>query len=226
MRISFLLSSVIVLSMALPGPAQTPSPKYERGAIMAVMRHQAGPEERDDVIKYDISVQVRNTMYVVLYAPPNGANFVEYSAGMDLLVSVADDTLTFPSKLTGTTHVPILRKEALPPQPTLDWSKAPSRYFEMKMQNLTENLDLSRDQRSKINPIVQQEAGESVQFLFTTSIPRKERLNRWRKIVRSSDAKMKSVVTQAQWKKLQEICKREAKDLEAFLAAQPNASNN
>jgi dipeptidase len=94
------------------------------------------------------------------------------------------------------------------------------------MQNLTETLDLSTDQQSKIKPIISQETGESSQFLFTTTIPRKERLSRWRKLVRSSDAKMKSVLTQAQWKKLQEIRTGQEKELEALVAAQPNASNN
>src|SRR5690349_8441389 len=176
MRTSLLLSALLLMSLAMPCAAQTSSPKYERGTIMAVRRHQAGVEDKDTVTKYDVSVKVRDTVYVVLYEPPNGANSVEYAAGMDLLISVDADTLTFPSKLTGTTHVPILRKEALPPEPILDWSKAPGQYFEMKMQNLTQSLDLTGDQQAKVKPIVEQEAGESSQFCFTTTIPLDDRL--------------------------------------------------
>jgi len=192
---------------------------------MAVSRHESPSGEKDEIAKYDVSVKVRNTMYVVLYEPPNGANFVEYSAGLDLLVAVDDKTLSFPSKLTGTTQVLILRKEVLAPEPTIDWSKAPSSYFEMKMQNLTESLGLSKDQQSKIKMIVQQEAGESSQFCFTTSIPRNERLNRWERVVRSSDAKMKSILTHAQWDELQKIRKEQKKELETLVASQDKSSH-
>ncbi len=225
MRTSLLLSMLLLTSLAIPCAAQTSSQKYERGTIAAVTRHQSGADDKDANAKYDVSVKVRDTMYVVLYEPPNGANSVEYAAGMDLLVLVADDTLTFPSKLTGTTHVPILRKEALGPEPVLDWSKAPSQYFEMKMQNLTQNLDLSSDQQAKIKPIVEQEAGESSQFCFTTSIPLDDRLNRWEKVVRSSDEKMKPVLTQAQWDKLQEMRKGQKKELKALIEKQQSASS-
>jgi hypothetical protein len=208
---------VVVCLVALPVTAQTPSSTYERGTIVAVTRHQNGPGEGDqEVAKYEVSVQVRNRIYIVLYTPPNGANSVEYAAGIDLLVLVGQDTLTFPSKLTGTTEVPILRKEALPEKPVLDWSKAPSQYFAMKMQHLSDSLDLSQDQQAKVKPIVEQEAAEAGQALFTTVIPKKERLKKWEKIVKSSDTKMKPILTQVQWDKLQGIRKeqkREVKDL-------------
>lgn len=218
-----LLTVVLVCLASIPVlSSQEPSPQYERGTIVAVSRHPSDPNAPDDTAKYDVSVKVRDTMYVVLYEPPHGANMVEYAAGMDLLVSVGEDTLTFPSKLTGTTHVPILRKEALPPEPIVDWSKAPSRYFEMKMRNLTENLDLSREQQSKIKPIIEQEAFESSQFCFETSIPKNERLKRLEKVVRSSDVKLKAVLTPVQWEKLQELRKDQKNELKAMIAGQAN----
>jgi len=225
MRTPLLVSILLLMGIAMPCTAQTSSPKYERGTITAVSRHQAGAEDKDAAAKYDVSVKVRDTMYVVLYEPPNGANAVEYAAGMDFLVSVADNTLTFPSKLTGTTQVPILRKEALAPEPVLDWSKAPSQYFEMKMQNLTQSLDLSSDQQRKIKPIIEQEAGEASQFCFTTSIPLDDRLKRWEKVVRSSDEKMKPLLTQVQWDKLQELRKGQKKELKALIENPPSASS-
>ncbi len=224
MKVLFSVAVVcFALTFVLSG--QESSPEYERGTIMAVSRHESGPNEQPGTAKYDVSVKVRDTKYVVLYEPPNGANIVEYAAGMDLLVSVSDDTLTFPSQLTGTTHVPILRKEALPPEPTLDWSKAPSRYFEMKMRNLTENLDLSKEQRSKMKPIVEQEAFESSQFCFEPSISKNERLKRWEKVVRSSDNKMKAVLTPTQWDRLQELRKDQKKELKAMIAGRANPSD-
>jgi len=88
-----------------------------------------------------VAVKVGNTTYVVLYAPGNGANAVEYSLGVDLLILVGNDTLTFNSKLSGTTEVPILQKEALSPESKPDLSKMPGQYFSLKLQNLSQALN-------------------------------------------------------------------------------------
>ncbi len=64
--------------------------------------------------RYDVSVKIGNVLYVILYTPLNGANSVEYSPGIEMLFSVGSDTLTFNSKLSGTTQAPILRREVLP----------------------------------------------------------------------------------------------------------------
>lgn len=135
------------------------SARYQPGTILGVSRHLAGASESDTVV-YDVSVKVGSTIYTVLYAPPAGANRVEYSAGSDLLVFVGTDTLTFNSKLSGETEVPILRRESISPEATLDWSKAPSQYFSMKQSHLSEALQLNPDQTAKIKPILEQEAGE------------------------------------------------------------------
>src|ERR1700756_487201 len=107
-----LILAILTCIANVPAVGQTPAPKYERGTIVAVARRQTAPG--DEVTQYDVSIQVRDATYVVLYTPPNGANGVEYAAGIDLLVLIGQDKLTFPSKLTGTTEVPILRKETLP----------------------------------------------------------------------------------------------------------------
>jgi hypothetical protein len=142
---------------------------------------------------------------------------VEYAAGIDILVLVSDDSLKVPSKLSGTLELPILSKKVLPPQPTLDWSKAPSQYFAMKMQNLSEVLNLSDEQRAKVKPIAQQETGEVGPVIFNPVLPREERVDRWEKIVRKSDAKMKSFLSQAQWQKLQQIRKQQKRELKQLV---------
>jgi len=184
---------------------------------MAVARHPVAPGE-SDVVRYDVSLKIRNTMYVVLYTPPNGANSVEYAAGIDMLFLVGKDSVTFNSKMTGTTAMPILRTESLPEEPVLDWSKAPGKYFSMKLQHLSESLDLSSDQRSRIKPIIEQEAGEAAQVCFTSTLSVQDRLNRWEMIVHSSDDKMKPVLSQAQWQTLQEIRKEQKQELKQLMA--------
>lgn len=204
--------------MSLPALCQPPSSEYERGTIVAVVRHPSS--QKLNLFRYDVSVQIRNTIYTVLYTPPNGAQSIEYSTGIDLLFLIGKTTLTFPSKLTGTTELPILRTETVADKSALDWSKAPSQYFSLKLQHLSESLDLSADQQAKIKPIVEQETGEAAQVIFTSVIPRKERLDRWGKIVHSSDQKMKTILSQAQWDKLQGIRKQQRQELKELIAQQ------
>jgi hypothetical protein len=211
----WLLFRVFLVCISI-GTAVCQGPSYERGTIVAVARHSGS--ENTDVVRYDVSIQIRDTIYVVLYTPPNGANSVEYAAGIDMLFLVGRDTLTFNSNISGTTEMPILRTETVPTKSVLDWSKAPSQYFSMKMQHLSQSLDLTADQQAKIKPIVEQEAGDAGQVCFTTTIPLQERLNRWEKIVHSSDEKMKSILSQTQWQKLQEMRKQQKQELKKLMA--------
>jgi len=218
----FLWLAILLFLIGTAAPCQN-SGQYERGTVIAVARLESSPGENGrEVVRYDVSVKIRNTIYVVLYTPPNGANSVEYSAGIDFLVLVGETTLTFNSKLSGTTEVPILRTESLAQQPVLDWSKAPGQYFAMKMENLSQTLGLSVDQQTRIKPILEQEAAEAGQVCFTPTVPPKERLNRWDKVVRASDAKMKPFLSQTQWEKLHEIRKQQKQEIKELIAKNNN----
>jgi len=190
---------------------------YERGTIVAVERQPKAQTGSPGAAQYKVSVQVRNIIYITTYTPPHSANAIEYAPGIDILVLVGDSTLKVSSKLSGTLELPIIQKKVLPPQPTIDWSKAPSQYFSMKMQNLSETLDLSREQKAKVKPIAEQETGEVSQAIFNPVIPRKERLARWEKIVRKSDKQMKAFFSEAQWEKLQEMRKQQKRELKELV---------
>jgi Spy/CpxP family protein refolding chaperone len=195
--------------------------------VTAVERHQSGAGQADDgVARYDVSVKVANTIYTVLYTPPNGANGVEYSAGLSLLVLVGNNTLTFNSKLSGKTEVPILRRETLASKPGLDLSKLPSQYFSMKQEHLADALDLTNDQQSKIKPILEQEAGEAGQVLGNPAISRKDQLNRWEKIVQSSDTKIEPVLSPTQVQKLQALRQEQKQELKKLIADQKSSNTN
>jgi hypothetical protein len=211
---------VILMCMAtIHAPCQTSSSKYQSGTITSVTTHQRAPGELDDhVARYDVAVKVSNIVYVVLYTPPNGANGVQYAAGRDLLVLVGTDTLTFNSKLSGTTEVPILGRETLPARAGPDWSKATSQYFSIKQQHLAETLDLSENQQIKIKPILEQEAGDVGQFLGNPVLSRKEQLNRWEKTVRASDAKITPFLSEIQVDKLQHLRKEQKEELKRMIA--------
>ena len=88
----------------------------------------------------------------------------------------------------------------------------------MMMQDLSESLALTEEQKTKLKPIVQQETGEASQVIFTSVIPREERLVRWEKIVRSSDSQIRSFLSPLQWEKLQETRKQQKQELKKFVA--------
>jgi len=210
------LIPAIILSLATTvGLCQT-SAKFQHATIMAVTSHPTSASRQEgDNPKYDVSLKVGDTLYTVLYTPPNGARGVEYTAGMDLLVAVGKDTITF-NRGDTPIELPILRRESLPPTPVLDWSKAPSQYFSMKLENLTAKLGLSEEQQAKIKPILEQESGELAPYWNNPAVSKKEKLDVLEKVVQSSDEKLKPILTATQWEKLQEMRtaqRQELKDL-------------
>jgi len=197
---------------------QTASPKYQPGTVLAVQRHQESPSSPQNTpARYDVTVQVDDTVYVVLYTPPYGSNTVEYSVGLEMLFAVGNDVLILPGKRDRQEELPILRKNKLPPKPAIDWSRAPGQYFSMKMENLSTSLHLSEEQQARIKPIAEQESAEAGGVIFTPVVPRKERLSQWEKIVRKSDSKMRPILSEAQWQKLQEIRKDQKRELRELI---------
>ena len=218
--ISVILMVPIVLLTSLAF-AQRTSPQWERGTVTAVTTHLYGPGERaSDEVQYDVSVKVGNTIYVVLYAPPRGVTSVGYSPGIDLLVLVKPDTLTFNSKLSGQTEVPILRKQVLQTDNKLDWSKAPSQYFSMKLQHLTEVLNLNEEQRNKIRTLLEQETGDVAPLWHNAALSREDKVSRWEKIVAGSDQKISSFLSGEQTQKLKQMRKEQKAELKRRLAVQ------
>jgi hypothetical protein len=221
------LSLVLISVSALLALGQTPSTKYQPGTITAVTKHKNAPGDGgEDVARYDVSVKIRNVQYDVLYTPLNGAKSVEYSPGIEMLFSVGNDTLTFNSKLSGTTQVPILRREVLPASSGLDWSKAQGQYFTMKQQHLSEALNLTDDQQARIKPMIEQEAGEASMFLWDPILSRKEKLKRYEKLVAASDAKMKPNLFPTQVDELLKLRKQQKAELKGLVSKQSSGKQN
>jgi hypothetical protein len=86
-------------------------PAYELGTILQVKVHQAATEEEASVKRYDISVKVGKTIYLVLFTPPEGSNIVEYKTGLDLPVLVEGKTMKFTDTLGRPMIVPILSQQ-------------------------------------------------------------------------------------------------------------------
>jgi F0F1-type ATP synthase delta subunit len=88
----------------------------------------------------------------------------------------------------------------------------------MKQQHLSQTLNLSEDQQAKIKPILEQETGEVGQILGNPVISRKDKLNRWVKIVQSSDEQIKPFLSQTQVQTLQGLRKEQRQDLKKLIA--------
>lgn len=91
----------------IPAFCQSAS-KYQVATITDVKTHQAVAQTSSDVVSYDVSLKVGDTIYVVLYKPPLGMNTVKYSAGRDLLVLVGKKTVTYNDLLGQSFEVPII----------------------------------------------------------------------------------------------------------------------
>jgi hypothetical protein len=201
---------------------QTHSPNYQPATVMAVKMHEnASGDESSEGVRYDVSLKVGIITYVVLYTPPTGANSIEYMTGMNVLVLVGSDTVTFNSRITNETEVvPILRRVEGPPENSLDPSIAPGQYFSMKLQHLSDALKLTDDQQADIKPVLEQEAGEMATIYGNSGLSAKDKLDRWQTIVRSSDLKLKTFLSDKQWQKLQDMRKQQKGYVKTFLSKQ------
>ena len=215
------LRLILICMSAFSILGQATSSKYQPGTITAVTTHQNTPGETgEEAARYEVSVKIRNVIYVVLYTPRYGSNTVEYSPGIEMLFLVGDKTLKFNSTTSGTTEVPILRREILPAESGLDWSKAPSQYFSMKQRHLSEALGLTDDQQANIKPLIEQEASEAGKILWTPVVSPEDRLKQYQKIVKASDAKIKRFLSPTQVSTLVQLRKQQKVELKELIAEQ------
>lgn len=86
---------------------------WQHGVITAVTEQPAA--ETSDISKYDISIRVGDTVYLVLYTAPRNTSVVQYRVGADLPVLVEGAMLTV-NDLQGNAHrLQILRKQTTAP---------------------------------------------------------------------------------------------------------------
>jgi len=110
-----LLMLILFGAFSMSAVTRSGSPTYEAGTIMAVQPHRVGPNEPASVRRYDISVKVGNTLYVVLYDQPSGTISPEYRVGLSLPVLVRGNTMTFNDRRLGRSReLPILSRKIIP----------------------------------------------------------------------------------------------------------------
>ena len=87
------------------------SEKYQLATITAVKPHQAQGDSGTEIVSYDVSVKVGDTIYQVLYTPPLGASTVKYAAGRNLLVLVGEKTIRYNDIVGQSMEVPIVSRK-------------------------------------------------------------------------------------------------------------------
>src|SRR5260370_21339667 len=88
-----------------------PAAKWEVATIIDCKTHQTDSSTASDVVSYDVSVKVGNTVYLVLYTPPLGMSTVKYAGGRQLLVLVGNKTIEYNDILGQSLEVPIISQE-------------------------------------------------------------------------------------------------------------------
>lgn len=111
-----LLIALAILIVSAPALCQSTSP-YQVGTIMQVKVHEPTDAKEGSVKRYDISVRVGKTIYLVLFTPPEGQSIVEYKTGLDLPVSVEDKNMKFADALGRPMTVPILSQKPIDEEP-------------------------------------------------------------------------------------------------------------
>jgi hypothetical protein len=109
--------SLLIVCVAALLFAQSNSSKYQPALILGVKEHQGPiPDSIREKIKdpsaahYDVSIRLKsnNAEYLLLYTPPPGRYGFQFTKGMDLLVLVGNDTVTFNDIAGRSSAVPIL----------------------------------------------------------------------------------------------------------------------
>jgi hypothetical protein len=105
-----LMCVICICITAFPALCEPPA-KWEVATIIDVKTHQIDSSSTPDVVSYDVSVKVGNTVYLVLYTPPLGLSTVKYAGGRQLLVLVEKKTIKYNDILGQSLVVPIISQK-------------------------------------------------------------------------------------------------------------------
>ena len=101
-----LMAAIVLSLLTFPALSQSSS-KYQIAVVTEVKPHEAAGDSASDHPRYDVSVKVGDTIYVVLYTQPWGELTAKYVNVHELLVFVGKDTITYNDMLGRSLQVPI-----------------------------------------------------------------------------------------------------------------------
>lgn len=95
---------------------QTPESKWMVGTVTSVTPH---PGPAGEAERYEVSIQVGDTIYVVLYTQEPGTTLVQFKEGQDAPVLVGDKTIKVTDIQGVVREAPIISKRPAPPNKSL-----------------------------------------------------------------------------------------------------------
>jgi hypothetical protein len=101
-----LIAVIALCLVTFPALCQSTS-KYQIAIITDVKPREVAGDSASDPARYDVSVKVGDTIYVVLYTQPLGELPAKYATGHELLVLVGKNTITYNDMLGRSLQVPI-----------------------------------------------------------------------------------------------------------------------
>jgi hypothetical protein len=126
MVLSFVSVVIICAASAFPvqavpqGQQSSSSPQYQSGLILEVKEHPGAEipatEKTPPIKRYDISVQVKDVVYVILFTPRPGMHGFQTLAGMDILVLVQEKSMFFNDILGRSMSAPIISQHPAAPK--------------------------------------------------------------------------------------------------------------
>ena len=101
-----LMALIALCLLTLPAFCQSAS-KWQIATITEIKPREAAGDSASDHPRYDVSVKVGDTIYLVLYTQPWGEIPPKYATGHQLLVLVGKNTITYNDMLGRSLQVPI-----------------------------------------------------------------------------------------------------------------------
>jgi hypothetical protein len=99
---------------------QSSSSQYQSGLILEVKEHPGAEipatKKTPPIKRYDISVRVKDVVYVILFTPRPGMHGFQTLAGMDTLVMVRDKTMFFNDIVGRSMSAPIISQHPAAPK--------------------------------------------------------------------------------------------------------------
>ncbi|HTD55894.1 MAG TPA: hypothetical protein VK670_10970 [Silvibacterium sp.] len=111
------LMRLVGISLVVLSSFGQPAQSYQVAVITGIKPHPATADDTSAVTRYDVSLRVEGTIYVVLYTPPIDTGTVKYAEGRNLLVRVGEKTISYNDLLGQSFEVPIISRSPAPDKP-------------------------------------------------------------------------------------------------------------
>ena len=111
------MATVLMCLWASSAIAQTATSQYQPGTLLSVKPHHETGSTDPSVERFDLAVQVADTVYTVLFTQPAGRIGIQHRAGLQVLVLVKEKTLKS-NFLGSSVELPIIDR-----QPAAQWKK-------------------------------------------------------------------------------------------------------